>query len=111
MHIQVLNTKDGEVWHDREGVKARMGVWPEQVVDFLSLVGDASDNVKGVPGIGEKGAALLLEKFSSLDGVIAAKAELKPKQREGLEAASEWLELTKRLVTVVTDLSFGEDHG
>ena len=74
LHIQVLNTKDGEVWHDREGVKARMGVWPEQVVDFLSLVGDASDNVKGVPGIGEKGAALLLEKFSSLDGVIAAKA-------------------------------------
>jgi DNA polymerase-1 len=104
LHIQVLNTKDGEVWHDREGVKARMGVWPEQVVDFLSLVGDASDNVKGVPGIGEKGAAQLLEKFGSLEGVIAAKAELKPKQREGLETAAEWLDLTKRLVTVVTDL-------
>jgi len=104
LRIQVLNTKDGEVWHDREGVKARMGVWPEQVVDFLSLVGDASDNVKGVPGIGEKGAALLLERFGTLDGVIASKAELKPKQREGLEAASEWLDLTKRLVTVVTDL-------
>ncbi len=104
LHIQVLNTKDGEVWHDREGVKARMGVWPEQVVDFLSLVGDASDNVKGVPGIGEKGAALLLEKFGSLDGVIASKADLKPRQREGLEVAAEWLDLTKRLVTVVTDL-------
>ncbi|HEY3400719.1 MAG TPA: DNA polymerase I [Geothrix sp.] len=105
LKIQVLNTKDGEIWHDREGVKARMGVWPEQVVDFLSLVGDASDNVKGVPGIGEKGAALLLETHGSLDGVIAAKADLKPKQREGLEAAAEWLELTKRLVTVVTDLT------
>ncbi len=105
LRIQVLNTKDGEVWHDREGVKARMGVWPEQVVDFLSLVGDASDNVKGVPGIGEKGAALLLEKFGTLDGVIAAKAELKPKQREGLEAAADWLDLTRRLVTVVTDLT------
>ncbi|WP_243288130.1 DNA polymerase I [Geothrix terrae] len=104
LKIQVLNTKDGEIWHDREGVKARMGVWPEQVVDFLSLVGDASDNVKGVPGIGEKGAALLLEKHGSLEGVIAAKADLKPKQREGLEAAAEWLDLTKRLVTVVTDL-------
>ncbi|MDP1832673.1 MAG: DNA polymerase I [Geothrix sp.] len=108
LRIQVLNTKDGEVWHDREGVKGRMGVWPEQVVDFLSLVGDASDNVKGVPGIGEKGAALLLEKFGSLDGVIAAKADLKPRQREGLEAAlhaeSGWLDLTRRLVTVVTDL-------
>ena len=102
--IKVLNTKDGEVWHDREGVKARMGVYPEQVVDYLSLLGDASDNVKGVPGIGEKGAAQLLEKFGSLDGVLAHKAELKPKQREGLETASEWLDLTKRLVTVVTDL-------
>ena len=105
LHIQVLNTKDGEIWHDREGVRTRMGVWPEQVVDFLSLVGDASDNVKGVPGIGEKGAALLLEKHGSLDGVIAAKADLKPKQREGLEAAADWLDLTKRLVTVVTDLT------
>ncbi|BDU69058.1 DNA polymerase I [Geothrix oryzae] len=104
LRIQVLNTKDGEVWHDREGVKTRMGVWPEQVVDFLSLVGDASDNVKGVPGIGEKGAALLLEKFGNLDGVIAGKAELKPKQREGLDTAAAWLELTRRLVTVVTDL-------
>ena len=107
--IQVLNTKDGEVWHDREGVKARMGVWPEQIVDFLSLVGDASDNVKGVPGIGEKGAALLLEQHGSLDGVLAAKAALKPKQREGLEAATApetgWLDLTRRLVTVVTDLA------
>ncbi|WP_243302151.1 DNA polymerase I [Geothrix oryzisoli] len=105
LKIQVLNTKDGEIWHDREGVKTRMGVWPEQVVDFLSLVGDASDNVKGVPGIGEKGAALLLEKHGSLDGVIAARADLKPKQREGLEAAAEWLDLTRRLVTVVTDLT------
>ncbi|MBI1752767.1 MAG: DNA polymerase I [Acidobacteria bacterium] len=108
LRIQVLNTKDGEVWHDREGVKARMGVWPEQVVDFLSLLGDTSDNVKGVSGIGEKGAAQLLEKFGSLDGVIAAKAELKPKHREGLEASldpeSGWLLLTRRLVTVVTDL-------
>ena len=108
LKIQVLNTKDGEVWHDRAGVMERMGVWPEQVVDFLSLLGDASDNVKGVPGIGEKGAAALLEKYATLDGVIAAKAELKPKQREGLETSLDpetgWLDLTRRLVTVVTDL-------
>jgi DNA polymerase-1 len=104
LQIQVLNTKDGEVWHDRAGVKERMGVWPEQVVDFLTIVGDASDNVKGVPGIGEKGAKDLLERFGSLAGLLAAKGELKPKQREGLDQAAEWLELTKRLVTVVTDL-------
>ncbi|HXC17497.1 MAG TPA: DNA polymerase I [Holophagaceae bacterium] len=102
--ITVLNTKDGEIWHDREGVKARMGVWPEQVVDYLSLLGDASDNVKGVPGIGEKGAAQLLEKYGSLDGVLAHGDELKPRQKAGLDEAKEWLDLTKRLVTVVTDL-------
>ncbi|HET6331106.1 MAG TPA: DNA polymerase I [Holophagaceae bacterium] len=102
--ITVLNTKDGEIWHDREGVKARMGVWPEQVVDYLSLLGDASDNVKGVPGIGEKGAAQLLEKYGSLAGVLAHGDELKPRQKAGLDEAKEWLDLTKRLVTVVTDL-------
>ncbi len=53
--IQVLNNRDGEVWIDRAGVKERFGVWPEQVVDMLTLMGDASDNVKGVEGIGEKG--------------------------------------------------------
>ncbi|MBP1626906.1 MAG: polymerase [Holophagaceae bacterium] len=102
--ISVLNTKDGEVWYDREGVRERMGVWPEQVVDFLTILGDASDNVKGVPGIGEKGAAQLLEKYGSLEAILAARAELKPKQREGLETAAPWLDLTQRLVTVVRDL-------
>ncbi len=103
--IQVLNTKDGEVWHDRAGVRERMGVWPEQVVDYLTLVGDASDNVKGVPGIGEKGAALLLETFGSLEAILQAKEQLKPRQRAGLDEAAPWLELTKRLVTVVQDLA------
>ena len=102
--IQVLNTKDGEVWHDRAGVRERMGVWPEQVVDYLTILGDASDNVKGVPGIGEKGASQLLETYGSLDAILAAKDQLKPRQRAGLDEAAPWLELTKRLVTVVTDL-------
>ncbi len=102
--IQVLNTKDGEVWHDREGVRERMGVWPEQVVDYLTIVGDASDNVKGVPGIGEKGAAQLLDTFGSLAAILGAKDQLKPRQKAGLDEAAPWLELTQRLVTVVQDL-------
>jgi DNA polymerase-1 len=102
--IQVLNNRDGEVWIDRAGVKERFGVWPEQVVGVLTLMGDASDNVKGVPGIGEKGARTLLETYGSLEEVLAHKDELKPKQREGIEAAADYLDLTKRLVTVVTDL-------
>ncbi len=106
--IQVLNTKDGEIWHDREGVKARMGVYPEQIVDFLTILGDASDNIKGVPGIGEKGAAQLLEQFGSLDQILAHLDDLKPRQRSGILEATDpekgWLTLTKRLVSVVKDL-------
>ena len=102
--IQVLNNRDGEVWIDRAGVKERFGVFPEQVVDLLTIQGDASDNVKGVPGIGEKGARALLETYGSLDEVLAHKEELKPRQRAGFEEASPWLELSRRLVTVVTDL-------
>jgi DNA polymerase I len=103
--IQVLNNRDGEVWIDRAGVKERFGVWPEQVVDMLALMGDASDNVKGVDGIGEKGARDLVEQYGSLEGILAHRSELKRKaHREGLEAALPRLDLVKRLVTVVTDL-------
>ena len=102
--IQVLNNRDGDVWIDRAGVKERFGVWPEQVVDVLTLMGDASDNVKGVPGIGEKGARNLLEQFGSLDNLLAHVGELKPKQRDGMQEAASWLDLSRRLVTVVTDL-------
>jgi DNA polymerase I len=102
--IQVLNNRDGDIWIDRAGVKERFGVWPEQVVDVLTLMGDVSDNVKGVPGIGEKGARALLEQFGSLDNLLTHVDDLKPKQREGVQEALPWLDLTRRLVTVVTDL-------
>jgi len=104
--IQVLNNRDGEVWIDRAGVKDRFGVWPEQVVDMLTLMGDASDNVKGVEGIGEKGARDLMEQYGTLANLLEHRAELKRKaHREGLEAALERLPLVRRLVTVVTDLT------
>jgi DNA polymerase-1 len=103
--IQVLNNRDGDVWIDEAGVKERFGVAPRQVVDVLTLMGDASDNVKGVDGIGEKGARDLVEQYGDLDAILAHRGELKRKaHREGLEAALERLPLVKRLVTVVTDL-------
>ena len=104
--IQVLNNRDGEVWIDRAAVKERFGVWPEQVVDLLTLMGDASDNVKGVEGIGEKGARDLMEQYGTLENLLEHRAELKRKaHREGLEAALPRLPLVRRLVTVVTDLT------
>jgi len=103
--IQVLNNRDGEVWIDEAGVKERFGVAPNQVVDVLTLMGDASDNVKGVDGIGEKGARDLVEQYGNLEAILAHRTELKRKaHREGLEAALDRLPLVKRLVTVVTDL-------
>ena len=106
LKIQVLNNRDGEVWIDEAGVMERFGVAPGQVVDVLTLMGDASDNVKGVEGIGEKGARDLVLQYRSLDGILAHRTELKRKaHRDGLEAALERLPLVQRLVTVVTDLA------
>ncbi|MDR0499581.1 MAG: DNA polymerase I [Holophagales bacterium] len=107
--IKVLNNRDGEIWIDRTAVKEKFGVWPEQIVDFLTLVGDSSDNVKGVPGIGEKGARDLLETHLTLENILTSKETLKPKQRSGLEQAAPWLELTHTLVTIRTDLSLPVD--
>ena len=56
--IRVFNPRDEGTWYDADGVVQKFGVKPEQVVDVLALMGDASDNVQGVPGIGEKGAHL-----------------------------------------------------
>jgi len=102
--IKVLNNRDGEIWVDRSAIKEKFGVWPEQIVDFLTLVGDSSDNVKGVPGIGEKGAKELLGTHSTLENLLASKENLKPRQRSGLEEAAPWLDLTRTLVTIRTDL-------
>lgn len=89
-----------------EEVRAKWGVGPESIVDFLSLLGDASDNVPGVKGIGEKGAAALLAQFGSLEGVYARIDEItKVKLRENLERDRENAFLSKKLVTLHTDLS------
>lgn len=103
--IKVLNNRNDDIWIDRMGVKERFGVWPEQVVDMLTLVGDASDNIKGVDGIGEKGAQELIGLYGTLDNILANRSKLKRKtHRDGLEAALTRIPMIKLLVTVVTDL-------
>ena len=103
--IKVFNNRNGDVWIDRLGVKERFGVWPEQVVDMLTLTGDASDNIKGVDGIGEKGAQELIALYGTLDNILAHRYELKRKtHRDGLETSLTRIPTIKTLVTVVTDL-------
>jgi DNA polymerase-1 len=64
--IRVYNPRDEGTWYDSDGVRARWGVGPEQVVDVLALMGDSIDNIKGVPGIGEKGARELIAAHGTL---------------------------------------------
>ena len=70
--IKVYNPRDPGTWFDADGVKQKFGVPPEQVIDVLALMGDTSDNVKGVPGIGEKGARDLITTFGSLEAPAGA---------------------------------------
>ncbi len=85
---------------DRDGVKEAYGVYPEQIVDYLSLLGDASDNVPGVSGIGEKTAKRLLEEYVTIDGIYRHLDDLKPSEKRNLTADRESLELSRKLVVL-----------
>lgn len=88
---------------DREGVIAKFGVPPEKVIDTLALMGDSSDNVPGVPGIGPKTAIALIEEFGSLEAVLRNRAQIKAKGvRTKIEENVDKAELSKTLVTLNT---------
>jgi DNA polymerase-1 len=90
---------------DAEAVVAKTGVRPEQIVDWLSLVGDAADNIPGVPGVGVKTAAALLNEFGTVDGIYDRLAEVKrDKQRESLAAAKADVRRNQALVALKLDL-------
>jgi DNA polymerase-1 len=94
----------GATLYDRKTVEEKFGVPPARVVDVLALMGDAVDNVPGVPGIGDKGARDLVREFGSLEGVLDNVAKVKrAAYREGLLAHPEDALLSKRLVTLRTD--------
>src|SRR5262245_3201890 len=78
--IRVFNPRDEGTWYDAEGVKEKFGVRPDQVVDVLALMGDSIDNVKGVPGIGEKGARDLITTWGSLDALLEHAADVPQKK-------------------------------
>ena len=95
---------------DAEGVRAKLGVPPEGVIDLLALKGDSVDNIPGVHGIGDKGAAKLLAEWGSLEGVLEHAAEVKNKrQREALLEQRDAALLSKDLVTIDTRLDFELD--
>ncbi len=91
--------------YDREGVIERYGIPPELVPDFIGLKGDTSDNIPGVPGIGDKTAAQLLQRFGTLEEVLEHVEEISgAKRQENLRAHAENARISKRLATMVRDL-------
>lgn len=90
---------------DSHGVLEKWGVKPEQMVDYLSIVGDASDNIPGVDGIGPKGAQKLLSEFGSLDGIYEKMDQISSQSiREKLAKCREQAFLARRLVKIVTEI-------
>lgn len=94
--------------YDIEGVKEKLGgVYPEFVCDFLALVGDASDNVPGVAGIGEKGASEIVSEFGHLDDIYKNCDKLPPKKRDALLKGKESAYLSLQLVKLKDDIDLG----
>jgi DNA polymerase-1 len=107
--IRVYDPREDGAWFDAPAVAAKFGVKPSQVVDVLALVGDTSDNVAGVPGIGKKGATDLISQFGSLDALLERISELKPKQREALTTYRDAALQSRQLVTIRTDAPIDVD--
>ncbi|MEN8789392.1 MAG: 5'-3' exonuclease H3TH domain-containing protein, partial [Flavobacteriaceae bacterium] len=100
-----------EIWGIPE-IQERFGVErPEQVIDYLGMMGDASDNIPGLPGVGDKTARKFISEFETLEGLLANTDQLKGKMREKVEENSELGLLSKKLATicVTCDVKFNED--
>ena len=101
--ITLINTMT-DTRLDRDSVKLKFDVYPEQIVDYLALIGDSIDNIPGIDKVGPKTAAKLLAQYGSLDGLIAHVGEVPGRVGENLRSGLETLELSRRLATIRTDL-------
>ncbi|MCB1113933.1 MAG: DNA polymerase I [Chlamydiia bacterium] len=110
-HVKVLNTFKDNLILDEKGVKEQFGVRPDQIIDYLAITGDASDNVPGVPGIGPKGAAKLLEEYGTLENVLDNAEKISAKKtKESLLANKENALLSKKLVSLIPDVDIPKDE-
>ncbi len=103
--VLILNTSKDDLIVDREKVQELFGVSPGQIPDLLGLWGDASDNVPGAPGIGEKGAKDLIQRFGSIDALLDRASEVtNARHRASLLENRDQILLSKRLVTISSDV-------
>ncbi|MBN1823703.1 MAG: DNA polymerase I [Endomicrobiales bacterium] len=104
--IRVWNeTKD--IWYDASGVEKKYGLSPERLVDMFALMGDASDNVPGLKGVGEKTAVKLVGEYGSVENLIKKAAHLEGKLKNSIEENHSILAVSKRLVTLCDDVKLG----
>jgi DNA polymerase I len=103
--VRLVDTMKNAVM-TRDSVFEKFGVYPEQIVDYLTLVGDTVDNVPGVEKVGPKTAAKWLAEYKTLDGVVANADKIGGKVGENLQKALDWLPTGKTLVTIKTDCEF-----
>ena len=102
-HITLINTMS-DSRYDRDAVKLKFDVWPEQIIDYLALVGDSADNIPGIDKVGPKTAAKWLAEYHTLDNLIAHAAQVPGKVGENLRAGLETLQLSRQLATIRCDL-------
>ncbi len=95
--------------YDETAVESRFGLPPEKYLDYVALKGDPSDNIPGVPGVGEKTASRLIQEHGSVEGVLAAADALSPKLAGAIREAGDRLRLNKDLARLRTDLELGLD--
>lgn len=110
--VSVLTMKLGvtdTVTYDAPAVFERWGVTPVQVPDFKAIKGDTSDNIPGVPGIGDKGGAELIQTFGSVEGILERFAEVPPKYAKKIEPVIEQLKMSKWLATIKCDVPLEYD--
>ncbi len=109
-HVSLVNTMS-ETFTDRDGVVEKFGVKPEQIIDYLALVGDSVDNIPGVPKCGPKTAAKWLQAYGDLDNLTAHADEIKGKIGENLRQSLEFLPLSRQLATIKLDVPLERGPG
>jgi DNA polymerase-1 len=102
-NVTLINTMNDSVL-DRDAVKTKFDVYPEQIIDYLALVGDTSDNIPGVPKVGAKTAAKWLNLYQSADGIVEHADDIKGKVGESLRDNIEQLRLSQQLATIRLDV-------
>ena len=103
-HVTMVNTMSNETF-DEAGVLAKFGVRPDQIVDYLTLIGDSVDNVPGVDKVGPKTAAKWLQHYGTLDNLLVHNAEIGGVVGENLRQARDWLPTARALLTVRRDVA------